>query len=312
MSTAPGLVVVAPCFNEGEVAVRFVRELEAVVANLPVQSLILLVDDASMDDTLERLAGLSTSSANVGLEVLSLRYNTGHQQAIYQGLLRAHELCPAHIVVMDSDGEDDPAAIPAMWTADRRGIVLVNRGRRKESWRFKLGYAVYRRLFRIITGRSLSFGNYSMIDGAVLEGVIDRGFVHYAAFLSKLRVPVSSVTFDRRQRLDGRSKMSFKSLSIHAFRSLIEYSDEVLELLLKAFFGLALLAVLSICYIVSVKLFTSWAIPGWASILSVSLINSTLLCLGFFSVGLLLANSQQRQERARKAIYRVVQPRQQA
>ncbi|MBK9760848.1 MAG: glycosyltransferase [Flavobacteriales bacterium] len=47
---------------------------------------------------------------------------------------------------------------------------------------------------------------------------------------------------DRRARMDGRSKMGFKSLSIHAFKSLVEYGDEVLALLLKGFFGLAVLS----------------------------------------------------------------------
>jgi hypothetical protein len=100
--------------------------------------------------------------------------------------------------------------------------------------------------------------------------------------------------------------MSFRSLSIHAFRSLIEYSEDVLALFLKAFFLLAVLAVLSIGTIIALKLFTTQAIPGWASILSVSLINSTLLCLGFFSIGLLLSNSLHRRDRAGRALYRTM------
>lgn len=305
MSSLP-LAVVAPCFNEGEVAVRFVRELEQVLAQLPLRSRIVVVDDASTDDTLARLRALQPSGDRVGIEVLSLHYNMGHQEAIYQGLLRAREIGAERIVVMDSDGEDDPQAIPAMLSAADRGIVLVNRGRRRESLRFKIGYALYKRMFRLVTRRRISFGNFSMIDRALLDVVIDRGFVHYAAFLSRQRAATAYVTFDRRARLDGRSKMSFRSLSIHAFRSLIEYSEDVLALFLKLFFVLAVLAVLSIGTIIGVKLLTTLAIPGWASILTVSLINSTLLCLGFFSIGLLLANSLHRRERAGRALYRVV------
>ena len=305
MSTLP-LAVVAPCFNEGEVAVRFVRELEQVLAQLPLASRIVMVDDASTDDTLSRLRDLKPIGDRVGIEVLSLHYNMGHQEAIYQGLLRAREIGAERIVVMDSDGEDDPQAIPAMLAAAERGIVLVNRGRRSESLRFKLGYWLYKRMFRMVTRKRISFGNYSMIDGSMLDVAIDRGFVHYAAFLSRQRAATAHVTFDRRARLDGRSKMSFRSLSIHAFRSLIEYSEDVLALFLKAFFLLAVLAVLSIGTIIALKLFTTQAIPGWASILSVSLINSTLLCLGFFSICLLLTNSLHRRERAGRALYRVV------
>lgn len=298
------LCAIAPCFNEGEVAVRFVRELEQVLARLPGRSTIVMVDDASTDDTLERLERMSSSVPNVDLHVITLSYNMGHQEAIYQGLLYAATLDADRFVVMDSDGEDDPAAIAEMAATDDPGITLVARGKRKEGWRFKLGYLLYKRMFRLVTKRSISFGNYSMIDRRVLGVAIDRSFIHYAAFLSRQRVPMRTVTYDRRARLDGRSKMGFKSLSIHAFRSLIEYSEDVLSLFLKGFFVLAVAAAASIAVILCVKSFTEKAIPGWASILTVSLLNSTLLCLGFFAIGLLLVNSLHRRDRAGKPLYR--------
>lgn len=298
------LCIIAPCFNEGEVAVRFVREVEQVLAGLPGRSMVLLVDDASTDDTLALLRALRPSAPNVDLRVITLSYNMGHQEAIYQGLLHAAATDAERFVVMDSDGEDDPAAIAEMAASEAPGVTLVARGRRRESLRFRLGYALYRRLFRLVTKRSISFGNYSMIDRRVLDVVLDRGFIHYAAFLSRQRVPVRTITYDRRARLDGRSKMSFKSLSIHAFRSLIEYSEDVLSLFLKGFFVLAVAAAAAIGIILFVKLFTTKAIPGWASILTVSLLNSTLLCLGFFAIGLLLVNSVQRRDRTGRPLVR--------
>ncbi|MBS1583321.1 MAG: glycosyltransferase [Bacteroidetes bacterium] len=304
--SAPRLCVIAPCFNEGEVAVRFVRELEQVLAPIPGGAVIVMVDDASTDDTLHRLETLRPTTSQVDLQVIALSYNMGHQEAIYQGLLHAATIGAERFVVMDSDGEDDPAAIVEMMTADAEGITLVARGKRRESWRFKLGYMLYRRMFRLVTKRSISFGNYSMIDRRVLGIAIDRGFIHYAAFLSRQRVPTRTITYDRRSRLDGRSKMSFKSLSIHAFRSLIEYSEDVLSLFLKGFFILAVAAFAAIIIILCVKLFTDEAIPGWASILTVSLLNSTLLCLGFFAIGLLLVNSIHRRDRAGKPHYRSI------
>ncbi len=297
------VAIIAPCFNEGAVAVRFVQELEAVLAPLHRPFLLVLVDDGSTDDTLERLRTLRTTAAQVRLKVLSLTANLGHQEAIHQGLLYAAGTDATHFIVMDSDGEDDPAAIPEMLGLTDASIVLVARGKRHEGLRFRLGYALYKRLFRLITKRSISFGNYSMIDRRVLGAVLNRGFVHYAAFLSRQRATLRMIVRDRRPRLDGRSKMSYQSLSIHAFRSLIEYSEEVLSAFLSAFFVLALTSIGAIIAIIGTKLFTEKAIPGWASTLTVSLFNSTLLCLGFFAIGLLLANSLQRRDRIGRPLY---------
>lgn len=297
------IAIIAPCFNEGATAVRFVQELETVLAPLSHSFQLVLVDDGSTDDTLERLRAHRTSSANVTLKVLALQANIGHQEAIHQGLMYAARTPAERFIVMDSDGEDDPSAIPEMLAIDNSSIVLVARGKRSEGLRFRVGYAAYKRLFRLITKRRIPFGNYSMIDRRVLGVVLHRGFVHYAAFLSRQRATTRMIVRDRRPRLDGRSKMGFQSLSIHAFRSLIEYAEEVLSTFLRGFFILAIASMLAIISIAATKLFTDKAIPGWASTLTASLFNSTLLCLGFFAIGLLLANSLQRRERIGVPLY---------
>jgi polyisoprenyl-phosphate glycosyltransferase len=298
------IALVAPCYNEGEVAIRFLREVEQVVSATDARWTLIMVDDASTDQTLQLLNSYKTSAPNVSLRTISVAYNMGHQEAIYQGLLSASTTDATHFVVMDSDGEDDPQALVDLLRRKDHSIVFVARGKRTESLLFRLGYKGYRLLFRLITGRPISFGNYSMIDRRVLEAVLDRSFIHYAAFLSRQRARSTLITFDRRKRIDGRSKMSFKSLSMHAFKALIEYSEEVLLLFLKAFIGLAVVFLFSLITIVSIKLFTDSAIPGWASTLSVSLFNSMLICLGFFATGLLLVNTAQRRERAGRHLYR--------
>lgn len=303
----PHFAVVAPCFNEGEVAVRFLAELEQVLARCTARFTVVLVDDGSTDDTLALLRTYRSTSPSVNVRVISLAYNMGHQEAIHQGLLYASTTDAEHFIVMDSDGEDDPGAIVELITLTGAPVVFVARGRRWESIGFKLGYWFYRKLFKIIAGRSISFGNYSMIDRRLLEAVLDRSFVHYAAFLSKQRVPARIIVRDRRPRAAGNTKMGFRSLSIHAFRSLVEYGEELVSLFLRGFIYLAIIFLLLILTIVGIKLFTPYAIPGWASVLSVSLFNALLICLGFFSIGLLLVSTAQRRERSGRHLYKVIE-----
>ncbi len=304
--SAPNIAVIAPCFNEEGAVLPFLTELEQVLARLEEPCIIILVDDGSLDATREKALSYRPSSANVTIQVIALPYTMGHQEAIYQGLLYAGSTTARRFVVIDGDGEDDPGAIGELASIRDSSIVFVGRGKRSESVGFQLGYQLYRMVFRLVAGKRITFGNYSMIDRRVLAAVLDRSFVHYAAFLSKQQVPSRIIVRDRRKRLDGHSKMGFGSLSLHAFRSLIEYSEEVLAIFLKAFLYMSVIFLLSSLTIVGIKVFTSLAIPGWASILSATLFNSMLLCLGFFVIGLLLANTAHRRERAGLHLYEVL------
>lgn len=301
------IAIIAPCYNEGAVAVRFLQELEGVLERLSPQFTVVMVDDGSTDDTLAQLNGYRANGKNMSVVVLSLAYNMGHQEAIHQGLQFAATLDAQRFIVIDSDGEDDPGAIVELVGVSDASIMFVGRGKRSEAAGFQLGYWTYKLLFRLFTGRNISFGNYSMIDRRVLEAVLDRSFTHYAAFLSRQRVAQRIIVRDRRPRIDGTSKMGVHGLGVHAFRALIEYSEEVLSTLLRGFVTLSVILLLSLLCIIGIKLFTPWAIPGWASTLSLLLFNGMLLCLGFFAIGLLLVNTAQRRDRAGRALYRVQQ-----
>lgn len=305
VSRATTIAIVAPCYNEGDVAVRFVQEVEGVLRGMGHKFIVVMVDDGSLDGTLAMLKAVRTTAPNVELRVLELDCNMGQQAAIAQGLHYAAGTDAERFVVMDADGEDDPAALSVLCAIEDVSVVLVNRGRRHEGLAFRIGYALYRFAFRAITRRRIAFGNYSMVDRRVLRVALDRGFVHYAAFLSRLRVRTRMIVHDRRPRFDGRSKVGFQGLGLHAFRSLIEYGEELLAVLLKGFILLGAASVLSIGAILCIRLFTSLAVPGWASLLSVSLFNSTLLCLGFLTMGLWLANAMQRRANRSAPMYKV-------
>lgn len=300
----PTLAIIIPCLNEESALPLLLKEVENAVCTVQERCLAVVVDDGSTDTTAERALAYAPASEMLLVEVLTLPYTMGHQEAIYQGLLFASTTTAERFVVMDGDGEDDPAALPAMLSDREASIVFVGRGARSESAGFKLGYALYRVLFRLVSGRSINFGNYALIDRRVLGAVLDNGFVHFAAFLSKQRVSTTTIISDRRKRLGGTSKMGFDDLSLHAFRSLIEYSDRLLALFLKAFLYLSVIFLLSVLTIVGIKLFTPLAIPGWASNLSATMFNSLLLCLGFFIIGLMLSRNDQQRVRAGQHLYK--------
>ncbi len=296
---ATRFAIIAPCFNEATVVGNFLKELDTVLADLPGGFLVVLVDDGSQDDTAAVASAYVPRSSNMVLQVIKSPYNRGHQHAIYDGLVAASSTEAQRFIVMDSDGEDDPAAIKDLVRLSDKELVFVTRGKRSESWGFKLGYLLYRVLFKLLTRRSIDHGNYSMIGRNVLQAVMDHSFVHYPAFLSRSQFKQEKIVYDRRPRIDGRSKMNFTRLSDHAFRSLIEYSEEILSRFLGVLVFLIITFMLTIIAIIIIKVFTERAIPGWASILTATLFNCIVICAGFFSLGSLLVNTTRRREKLR-------------
>ncbi|WP_242919875.1 glycosyltransferase [Pontibacter liquoris] len=283
-------VIVSPCFNENSTVIAFLNSLDQTLKSSPHQFLVVVVDDGSTDNTLALLQQYRFTTPYIALKVLPLRFNVGHQKAIYQGLLYARRFQAGRYIVMDADGEDDPRALLELTTIQDADIVFVTRGKRQESLGFKLGYFFYRVLFALVANSKVNFGNYSMISHRALEAVLGQSFVHYSAFLSRLRLSRRDIKYNRLRRLDGQSKMNFQSLVMHGLKSLIEYSDKVLLFFIK-FFIVVLLGLLGVAgFILYVKLFTDNAVLGWASTLGTSLFNASLIILGIIVLGLLLLN----------------------
>jgi hypothetical protein len=95
---------------------------------------------------------------------------------------------------------------------------------------------------------------------------------HYAAAVLKARIPYQEIDTIRGTRLSGRSKMNFVSLIIHGLSSISVYSEVVGVRLLVATFLLTMISLFLIGIVVSIRLLTNLAIPGWATYVSAFLI----------------------------------------
>jgi len=289
--------IIVPCFNENETIIRFINELEGVLKDIDEHFIIIIVDDASYDNTPELLAKKTISAKNIELKIIQPKYNLGHQGAIYLGLKHAKQIGCFQVIVMDGDGEDDPNAIPLLLAQGSASIVNVKRGKRSENLVFKLMYYLYILAFYLVTGRKIDFGNYCLLDQRVLSAAVAKSFISLPAFLLKFKVEKKSIVIDRRKRLDGRSKMSLNSLIYHGFRSFSEFAEEFILLLLKMAITLAALFIISIGYVMYIKIFTEKAIIGWASTLSATFFNAALISFGFFFIGIVLLNIYHKTQR---------------
>jgi len=107
----PSVTVLVAAYNEAPVISDVVRTALRAVPS----SEVLVVDDGSTD-------GTAQTAAAAGARVLQLPANGGKGAALRRGLTEA---LGEVIVLIDGDGQDDPAEIPSLLEALRPDVDLV-------------------------------------------------------------------------------------------------------------------------------------------------------------------------------------------
>src|ERR671933_1670077 len=118
--SAPRYSFVIPVYNEQETLPKLSARVAAVLDSLDGPAEVLVVDDASSDDTFGLLLDLHERDPR--FKPVRLARNFGHQVAISAGLDAA--LGDA-VVVMDGDLQDPPEVIPELVAKWREGFEIV-------------------------------------------------------------------------------------------------------------------------------------------------------------------------------------------
>jgi glycosyltransferase involved in cell wall biosynthesis len=141
------LSIVIPVYNEEENVEPLIQEINAAVRPLGMRYEFVVVDDGSKDNTFAVLAQLYQNESH--LRVVRLKRNFGQTAAIAAGLAHASGEV---VVMMDGDGQNDPADIPALLAELDRDNDLVS------GWRYSRQDAlVRRRLPSMIANRLISW-----------------------------------------------------------------------------------------------------------------------------------------------------------
>ncbi|MCB1475680.1 MAG: glycosyltransferase [Rhodobiaceae bacterium] len=271
-------VIIVPVYEDRPAA----RHLFSQIAASPHRSAhVVAVEDGSL---VEPLTPGDIAAAGLSGEVIRLKRNVGHQQAIAVGLCHAAEAYPdATCIVMDSDGEDPPEAIARMIEPLARNdvdAVVAQRRRRVASFSFRLFYSTYRMLFAVLTGEVVNFGNFMALKPVAVKRLAARPElpIHIAATLLISELRTERVPVNRAPRFVGVSRMNFSALVLHGFRALMVFAERVL---IRVGMACAVIAALTVIGIIASVLLKSvgWATPGWFSV-ALGILFLTLLQTG--------------------------------
>lgn len=129
------LSLILPVYNEEECIERTVTEAHSVLTKLPGTFEILAVDDGSNDNTSRLLKMLACKLG--GVRLIRLTPNAGQSAAMGAGFRYARGKV---IVLMDADGQNDPADIPRLLDELKKCDVCCGyRADRKDSAGKRIG-----------------------------------------------------------------------------------------------------------------------------------------------------------------------------
>lgn len=230
------LSLVIPLYNERENVVPLLRRVHDCLADYPADWELILVDDGSSDETVERIEENMAQYGN-HIRIIALQRNFGQTAAMQAGIDYARGEV---IAMMDGDLQNDPIDIPRMVNRlidEKLDMVAGWRRDRKDNlWLRKIPSRMANRLIGRITGVTLhDYGcSLKVFRAEVLKNVRLYGEMHrfipawLASHTSPSRIKEEVVTHHARQF--GQSKYGLS----RAYRVLLD--------LLSVFFFMRFLA----------------------------------------------------------------------
>jgi len=269
---------------------------------------VYIVNDASTIEIPEKIRRKT--------KIINLFNNIGSQGAISIGVKYIQKKIDdmTHLLIMDSDGEDKPEDIVRLLDECKNNenkIVFARRKKRRESVLFRALHFTYKKIFKMLIGKDLDFGNFSCMTKANLNKIVNINNLqtHYSASILRSKIPFSKIDCEKGFRIEGSSKLNFWKHFAHALMSLSVFVD----LIAIKFFFISLvgivLSIISAITIFIMKLYFPKILLGIASniLLSLAIITIVLFLISLFSLIIFLNNKNQNYSPSNKSIDHLIE-----
>ncbi len=289
-AASPQLSLVIPVYNEEDSIKPLFQALNRLKSKLPRLVEVIIIDDGSQDDT---LIELRESTLSYPKKVIEFSRNFGHQAALLAGLNQAKG---AVVVTLDGDLQHPPNLIPKMLKWHKQGIDIVFTARQDDegtplmkrtlsSW----FYWLMDKLSSTTIRQNAS--DFRSMNQAALKALLSlperrkflRGMVGWIGF-SSVTVP-----FKVAKRSRGQSKYSIAKMLRLAFDGITSFSTLPLYVSAVVGFLLSVMSVVYGLYVIYVRFILNVVVPGWSSVILVTLIIGSVLSLLLALVGIYIA-----------------------
>ena len=279
------LSVILPAYNEEKMIEKARDTLGRVLSEQDIPYEIVFVDDGSKDQTwpeIEKAAKKDNHVAGVHFS-----RNFGKESAMMAGLASAGGDC---CVVMDCDLQHPPETVVEMYRLWEQGYEVVEgvkHSRGKESLAHRASAGMFYKIISKAVGIDMSrASDFKLLDRKAVDALLEmpERNAFFRALSAWIGYKTTSVEFDVREREEGVSKWSTKSLIRYAITNIVSFSSAPMQLVTGAGVFMFLLAiVLGIQTLV--HYFTGNAVEGFTTVILLLLLIGSILMISLGIIG---------------------------
>ncbi|EAW33811.1 glycosyltransferase family 2 protein [Lyngbya sp. PCC 8106] len=267
------LSVVIPCYNEEPNLDDLFTRLMIVLDQLHLTYEIICVDDGSRDNTLKRL--IEYHHSNPMIKVVNFSRNFGKEIALTAGIEYA---IGEAVIPIDADLQDPPELIGDLilkWQDGYDVVYCKRRSRQGETWLKQKTAGAFYRIISKMTPVPIprDTGDFRLMDRRVVEALkrLPERHRFMKGLFSWVGFKQIAIEYDRPPRSKGETKWNYWQLWNFALDGITSFSS--LPLKVWSYIGLliSLLAFLYATFLILRTLILGIDVPGYASIMVVTL-----------------------------------------
>ncbi len=279
------LSVVLPAYNEEKMIEKAGTVIGQILEEQKIPYEIVFVDDGSKDGTWSEIE--RTAQKDPHIAGVHFSRNFGKESAMLAGLANTKGDC---CVVMDCDLQHPPETVVEMYRLWEQGYEVVEgvkHSRGKESLAHKASAGMFYKLISKAVGIDMSrASDFKLLDRKAVDALLDmpERNAFFRALSAWIGYKTTSVEFDVREREEGESKWSTKSLIRYAITNIVSFSSAPMQFVTGAGVFVFLLAVI-LGIQTLIHYFTGNAVEGFTTVILLLLLIGSILMISLGIIG---------------------------
>lgn len=279
MNKNPHISIVSPVYRGEKMVAELVRRNVESVSTITDDYEIILVNDASPDNSWDEI--VKQCALNPKVKGINLSRNFGQHYAITAGL---HYAKGDWVVVMDCDLQDRPEEIPNLYRKAMEGfdIVYARRVVKHVGWWKRFSSVAFHAVFDWLSGSKTdsTIANFGIFCQKVIAGYnkVPQQARSFGSIVDVLGFKKGFIDVEQDESARGGSSYTLKKLLAFSFNVIVSNTNKPLRMAVGLGFGMSAIAFLLALYNVIAK---------WLGIIRVSGFTSTMFSIWFVG-GLLL------------------------
>tara|TARA_B100000242_G_C43046682_1_gene488643 strand:- start:1808 stop:2740 length:933 start_codon:yes stop_codon:yes gene_type:complete len=281
--------VVIPVYHAQNIIEDLLKRLFTTLDRYHEKYEIILVDDASKDNSWNQISKLAVTKEQ--LKAIRFSRNFGQHNAITAGLNYSKG---DFVIVMDCDLQHSPEYIPKLLEKIKQGfdVVYAKDSKRKHSIVRNFFARLFKNIFNWLssdTETNLSYSSFTCLSRKVVDALlkINDQHRHYLLMLNWLGFPSSEVIIEHQPRHSGKSSYSYSKLVKHALNGISSQSVRLLYISITVGFIYLFTAIIYSSYLIF-SYFNYGFKEGWTSLMVTVLFSTGFILLSLGITGVYL------------------------